>query len=173
MLSAMTPTSPMDSAAGDPDLGGSDPTSQHLSQEDRDLMERARASLEMAWCPYSGFRVGVALRCEDGRVFTGCNVENASYGLTICAERTAAVKAVSEGSRRFEVMALITDAGAALLPCGACRQFLIEFAPDLRILAKGASGELRICSLKELLPDAFVPGDLTTLRAARGKDEPV
>ena len=139
-----------------------------VKRRDADLVELARAALEKAWCPYSGFRVGVALLSTDGQVFTGCNVENASDGLTICAERTAVVKAVSEGARSFLAMGLVTDSEEALLPCGACRQFLMEFAPDLRVIAAGKAGDLRICSLKELLPGAFGARDLAaTLDAAQ------
>ncbi len=117
-----------------------------------------------AWAPYSGFHVGAALLCEDGTIFTGCNVENASYGLTICAERTAVVKAVSEGHRRFLGLAISTDLDTPASPCGMCRQTLAEFGPDLSILLVGQGGSRRLVELSQLLPDAFTPAELLAYR---------
>ena len=103
---------------------------------DEKLLELALDARKNAYVPYSGYAVGAALLAEDGRVFTGCNVENAAYGNTLCAERTALVKAVSEGCRRFTKIA-IASAGSAPYPCGACRQSLYEFAPELEVLVVG------------------------------------
>lgn len=129
------------------------------SQTDDALLRAARAAMARAWSPYSRFRVGAALLAEDGTVFSGCNVENASFGLTICAERTAVVKAVSEGRTRFLAIAVVTDSDRPLQPCGACRQFLAEFAPDLRVLAAGREGAHEETRLSELLPGAFTGSD--------------
>ena len=126
---------------------------------DAELFERACAMLERAYAPYSHFRVGACLLAEDGRVFTGCNVENASLGATICAERTAAVKAVSEGATRFKAIAIAGEKGAAW-PCGICRQFLREFGPDMRVIV-GKKGEpFETATLRQLLPHSFGPEDL-------------
>jgi cytidine deaminase len=125
---------------------------------DQTLIAAARQVYSNAYAPYSGFRVGAALQTRSGQVFTGCNVENASYGLTICAERVAVAKAVSEGERDFEAIAVISRGGVA--PCGACRQFLAEFNPDLRVIVAGLEGNSREFRLSELLPEAFSSGDL-------------
>jgi cytidine deaminase len=127
---------------------------------DRELQVAARAASRRAHSPYSGVRVGAALLASDGRVFTGCNVENASYGLTLCAERVAVAKAVSEGARRFTAIAIASNAARALMPCGACRQTLLEFAPRLRVLVVGPRGATSETTLDALLPDAFGPADL-------------
>ncbi len=133
---------------------------------DRELMEMAIAAREFAYAPYSGYRVGAALESEDGLVFTGCNIENAAYGNTICAERTALGKAVSEGARRFTRLA-IASSGSAPYPCGACRQSLYEFAPKLRILVTwdGRAEEALLC---DLLPEGFGPMSLGKDNAQRG-----
>ena len=123
---------------------------------DRDeLIARAREAMTYSYSPYSHFKVGAALLCRDGRVFTGCNVENASYGASNCAERTALFKAVSEGAREFTAIA-ITAEKSAPWPCGICRQALYEFAPDLRVIV--AWGDNRDEStLPLLLPHGFGP----------------
>ena len=128
---------------------------------DQTLIAAARQARPNAHAPYSGFAVGAALRTRSGRVFTGSNVENASYGLTICAERVAVAKAVSEGERDFEAIAIVSEGAAA--PCGACRQVLAEFNPDLRVIVadlEGSEGNRREFRLSELLPEAFLPSDL-------------
>ena len=125
-----------------------------------DLLRVAHAAAQLAYSPYSKVRVGAALLTPDGQVFTGCNVENASFGLTICAERVAFVKAVSAGVQEGAVMALATDLEHPLLPCGACRQFMHEFAPDLKLLIQGTQGPRVETTLAELLPRAFGPRDL-------------
>lgn len=125
---------------------------------DQELIAAARRACQNAYAPYSGFSVGAALQTRAGRVFTGCNVENASYGLTICAERVAVTKAVSEGERDFEAVAVVSRGGVT--PCGACRQVLAEFNPDLRVIVAGLEGNSRQFYLSELLPAAFSSGDL-------------
>ena len=117
--------------------------------------EKARVN---AYAPYSGFKVGAALLTGDGRVFTGVNVENSSYGATICAERTAFTKAISEGVRDFDAIA-VSAGDEPALPCGICRQFISEFAPDIRVITGPADEDgkgLSVTSLRKLLPEAFV-----------------
>ena len=126
---------------------------------DQELFDRAAAMLDMAYAPYSNYRVGAAILTEDGRVFTGCNVENASYGGTICAERTAAVKAVSEGARRFRAIAIAGERGPAW-PCGLCRQVLREFGQDMRVIVGTKEQAFEVTTLNELLPHGFGPEDL-------------
>jgi len=128
---------------------------------DQTLIAAARQARQNAYAPYSGFAVGAALRTRSGRVFTGSNVENVSYGLTICAERVAVAKAVSEGERDLEAIAVVSEGAAT--PCGACRQVLAEFNPDLRVIVadvRGSEEHHREFCLSELLPEAFLPGDL-------------
>jgi len=124
------------------------------------LIDGARAAMDGSYSPYSRFAVGAALLADDGRIFTGANVENSSYGLTICAERVALVKAVTEGVRHFQGLALQTSSGRFVTPCGACRQVLAEFCADLLIWISTDEG-VRKLSLRELLPLAFSPADLT------------
>jgi cytidine deaminase len=129
---------------------------------DRELVGQAAQAREQAYAVYSDFAVGAALRGRSGRVYTGCNVENASYPLSMCAERTALFKAVSEGERQFEAIAVVTATGA--MPCGACRQVLREFSGpngDLRILVSDLQGNTRIFTIDELLPAGFTPDQLS------------
>jgi cytidine deaminase len=123
------------------------------------LVEAARAVQQRAYAPYSQFRVGCALEADDGRMFVGCNVENASYGLTICAERAAVCAAVAAGAHRLRRAVVATDADPPAAPCGACRQVLSEFGRDLSITAVGSGGEVR-WTMAELLPSAFGPEQL-------------
>lgn len=127
---------------------------------DQTLVDLAFTMLERSYVPYSRFPVGAALLCGDGTVFTGCNVENAAYGSTICAERTALVKAVSEGHRQFATLAVVGRSEDYCWPCGACRQMLYEFAPDLMVLVGRGDGQFVKLPLKELLPHGFGPSSL-------------
>lgn len=120
----------------------------------KSLVEAAFAAIAHAHAPYSRFRVGAALETEAGERFAGCNVENASYGLTLCAERVAAAAAVAAGRRDFRRLVVAAECERATPPCGACRQFLAEFAPNLEIFGVAAS-ETRRWSLRELLPALF------------------
>lgn len=125
---------------------------------DEMLLNSAIEARKFAYAPYSGYKVGAALLATDGRVFTGCNVENAAYGNAMCAERTALFKAVSEGARAFSAIA-IAGSGSAPFPCGACRQSLYEFAPQLRVLVTW-DGQVRKTTLDALLPEGFGPASL-------------
>ena len=125
---------------------------------ERELVDHAFAMLERSYAPYSHFPVGAALECADGTVFTGCNVENAAYGSTICAERTAVVKAVSEGHRdAFVRIAIVGRSEDYCWPCGSCRQVLFEFAPDLECLIARGDGDYVKLPLRELLSHGFGP----------------
>jgi cytidine deaminase len=123
-----------------------------------DLVEAACAIRAFAYAPYSNYRVGAAILLTDGRIITGVNVENASYGLSNCAERTAIYKAVTDGYQELEAIAICTENGGS--PCGACRQVLVEFAGDILVLLSDASGEVREKTLYTLLPDHFGPEHL-------------
>ena len=127
---------------------------------DRQLADLALDARRHAYVPYSKFNVGAALLCADDTVFTGCNVENAAYGSTICAERTALVKAISEGQRDFVTIAIAGSGDDFCRPCGSCRQMLYEFAPDLRVLAVRQDGQFEVSTLNDLLPHAFGPAAL-------------
>ena len=122
---------------------------------DRELMSMAYEASMNAYVPYSRFAVGAALECSDGTVYTGCNVENAALGSTICAERTACVKAVSDGKRQFRRIAIFADSQNWCTPCGACRQFLAEFSPDMEVLCARVGGRYVSYKLSELMPHVF------------------
>ena len=122
---------------------------------EQELKRTAMEMLDRAYVPYSHFPVGAALECEDGAVFTGCNIENASYGLTICAERTAAFKAVSEGHRRFKRIVIAGLSDDYCYPCGACRQVLYEFGPNMEIICLNKNGDAKSMNIRELLPCGF------------------
>ena len=122
---------------------------------EQELVQAALDAREVAYVPYSHFPVGAALECEDGTVFRGCNVENAAFGSTICAERTAVLKAVSEGHRHFRRLAIAGASGDYCWPCGACRQVLSEFAPSLGLLIAAEDGRYIKTDLAALLPHSF------------------
>jgi cytidine deaminase len=121
------------------------------------LRERAAAAMANAYAPYSGFRVGAALLGSDGSVSEGCNVENASYPVGICAERAAIAAAVARGVRNFSAIVIATEAETPTSPCGMCRQVLMEFAPDLAVLSVTSNGAEAQWSMSDLLPAAFTP----------------
>ncbi len=123
------------------------------------LVDAAWSAREQAYAPYSKFAVGAALLAADGRIFVGCNVENLSFGLSNCAERTAIFHAVTQGEREFDAMAIVADGPEATPPCGACRQVLMEFGPDMRIILagdQGSQGPMREFTAGDLLPQAFI-----------------
>ena len=122
---------------------------------DQELLDLARAAAGKSYSPYSHFPVGAALECADGTIFTGCNVENAAYGDTICAERTAAVKAVSEGRRDFVRIAIWGNSREYCYPCGSCRQFLQEFSKEMTVVCGRGDGEYVSHPLNEMMPFTF------------------
>lgn len=122
---------------------------------DRELLRMAQQASENAYAPYSRFCVGAAIECDDGSVFTGCNVENAAYGDTICAERTAIVKAISEGRRKFRRIAIYAEGKGYAMPCGSCRQVMAEFSPDMEVLCAKAGGSYVSYPLSRLMPYTF------------------
>jgi len=135
------------------------------------LIEAARRASERAYCPYSHFPVGAALLTEDGRIYAGCNVENASYGLTICAERNAVFQAVanSHGDTRIRCVVIYTPTGDPTAPCGACRQVIREFGPDAEVISVCDGSAVMRSSTRELLPESFGPEELGVLA---GKEAP-
>ena len=132
------------------------PSPQPESRQARRLIKLARAAMKNAYAPYSDFRVGAAILLRDGRVFTGCNVENASYGLTICAERNAIFSAVAASAKKPEIVlaAVVNHRGMACSPCGACRQVIAEFGPEATVWYLGPDG-FRARTIAQLLPDGF------------------
>ncbi len=124
----------------------------------QNLVSQAVVVRRLAYVPYSKFPVGAALLTKSGKIYTGCNVENASYGLTVCAERVAIWKAVSEGETEFEALAVATNIGGS--PCGACRQVMAEFAPEMPVLIADLAGKITTMNVAELLPLAFTPQHL-------------
>jgi len=135
------------------------------ANEREQLIAAACQVRELAYAPYSRYQVGAALLAQSGEIITGCNVENASYGLTICAERSAVVTAIAQGKRKFTALAVAAPAGG--MPCGACRQVLAEFAPNLLVLIISADApeQVREVSLTELLPLSFTPAALSNKSA--------
>lgn len=122
---------------------------------DTKLLALADKAMENAYAPYSKFKVGAALLCSDGTVFCGCNIENGSFGATNCAERTAVFKAVSEGYRNFEAIAIVSSGGGETYPCGICRQVMGEFAPNLRIILRNDEGEPVSYNFMDIMPKFF------------------
>lgn len=127
----------------------------------RELIEMALEAKKKAYVPYSNFHVGAALLTTDGKIYTGCNIESASYTPTICAERTAISKAVSEGDKKFEAIAIVGDSDFTF-PCGVCRQVMREFSKDLKVIIANSPDEYREYTLEEILPYSFGPEDLKT-----------
>ncbi len=131
------------------------------AREPNELVQMALKAMENAYVPYSGFHVGAALIADNGKVYTGCNIENASYGATICAERTAIVKAISDGARGIKAIAITSDSPEATMPCGICRQTLAEFcAPDTPLYLSDRFGQYTAYVFKDILPHAFTQKDL-------------
>lgn len=125
-----------------------------------ELIAAARRAVEQAYAPYSGFRVGAAVRAGSGRIYAGCNVENASYGLTLCAERNAVFQAVAAGERRIEALTVYTPTPSPTAPCGACRQVIAEFGPEARIRCTCDGPDFIEATLESLLPARFGPHNL-------------
>jgi len=120
---------------------------------------------EKAYAPYSGFHVGAALFADNGKVYTGCNVENASYGAAICAERTAVVKAISDGAKKILAIAVSSDSNSPTMPCGICRQVLSEFcSPDMPLFLSNKNGEYKVFTFEELLPHSFKQSDMEDVK---------
>ena len=126
-----------------------------MNEASEKLIDAARAAREKAHAPFSNFKVGAALETIAGEIITGCNIENASYGLTMCAERVAIFKAISEGEKNFTEMAIVGDAEILTPPCGACRQIIWEFCGDIPIILSNLNGETRTFQMSALLPEAF------------------
>ena len=124
------------------------------------LIEAARSARGFAIAPFSRFRVGAALEAMDNRIFTGCNVENATYGLTMCAERVAVLKALSEGARSFRRLAVVADTVKLITPCGACRQIIWEFCGDIVVVLANEEGQSETLQMRDLLPRPFDAGYL-------------
>jgi len=120
-----------------------------------ELYQAAIQARSKAYVPYSHFSVGAALLTKSGKIFTGCNVENAAYPSSTCAERTAVAKAVSEGERDFKAVLVVADGERPCSPCGSCRQILAEFSPEMEVIMANLKGATKTCSLKELLPETF------------------
>ena len=123
--------------------------SNETREKEERLLQTAKNASENAHCPYSHFRVGAALVCKNGDIYTGCNIENSSFGLSICAERVAVFKAISDGIKEFSMIAIYTESDRIVYPCGACLQVLAEFAPDIELILTNGKQRVR-CSLEEL-----------------------
>ncbi len=129
-----------------------------------ELLKMAVKAQNNAYAPYSHFKVGAAILTRNGKIYSGCNIENSSYGASICAERVALFKAVSEGEKDFLAIAIATDTKEPVMPCGICRQVLSEFAPNLKIYAINISGKVKEALLDQMLPDAFTKEDLEDIK---------
>ncbi|MGE5633213.1 MAG: cytidine deaminase [Caulobacteraceae bacterium] len=119
------------------------------------LLDKAKDAMKYAYVPYSKFKVGAAVLTKTGKIYTGCNIENASYGAAICAERVALTKAISEGEREFEAIAVASNLESFTYPCGICRQFISEWGLDIKIITRSGD-KVRVHTIGELLPEAFV-----------------
>lgn len=126
-----------------------------MSEDLESLIEAAKQARMQSVAPFSDFEVGAAVRTESGKVYTGCNIESASYGLTVCAERVAIWKALSEGERHFTELAVVADTDTLTPPCGTCRQIIWEFARDAKIVFANLDGRNQVFNIRQLLPDAF------------------
>ena len=126
-----------------------------MSENLESLIEAAKQARMQSVAPFSNFEVGAAVRTESGKVYTGCNIESASYGLTVCAERVAIWKALSEGERHFTELAVVADTDTLTPPCGTCRQIIWEFARDAKIVFANLDGRNQVFNIRQLLPDAF------------------
>jgi cytidine deaminase len=124
------------------------------------LITAAKAARENAHAPFSQFKVGAALRTVSGKIFGGCNVENATYGLTVCAERVAIFKAISEGERQFDAIAVVTDTDSLTPPCGACRQLIWEFCGDVPVVMSNLQGKVETLRMSQLFPKPFDSSNL-------------
>lgn len=125
------------------------------NQKAKKLVKIASSARKKAYAPYSKFKVGAALEAENGKIYTGCNIENASYGITVCAERVALVKAVSEGVKKFKRIAVVANSKKPCPPCGICRQALYEFAPKMEIIMANLKGKMMSENISRLLAHAF------------------
>ncbi|MFJ5759948.1 cytidine deaminase [Neobacillus sp. NPDC093182] len=129
--------------------------------DEKGLLEEAKKAREYAYVPYSKFQVGAALLAKDGKVFHGCNIENASYGMTNCAERTALFKAYSDGVTQFDSLVVVADTDGPISPCGACRQVISELCDaEMEVILTNLKGDILRITVKDLLPGAFSPDDL-------------
>ena len=126
-----------------------------MKHSDQELIDEATAVREHAYAPFSDFRVGSALETDDGEVISGCNVESASYGLTVCAERVAIWKAISQGKRKIKHIAVVADTEELTPPCGVCRQIIWEFGGDIPVILANLKGKVEVVQMRELLPRAF------------------
>jgi cytidine deaminase len=129
-------------------------------EESKSLIEKAIKARENAYVPYSNFKVGAAVLTVEGEVFTGCNVEIASFGGTICAERTALLKAISNGYKSFKAIAVVGKEGSFTYPCGICRQFIVEFGMNIEVIVAKTAEDFKIFTIEELLPYGFTGEDL-------------
>lgn len=126
----------------------------------KELIQKASLAKEASVSPYSNFRVGSALLTDDDKIYTGCNVENSTFGLTLCAERTAIFKAISEGKRKFKTIVVVSDSPDYITPCGACRQIIFDHCGEIDIICTNSKNEYKIFKTSELLPFAFGDKDL-------------
>lgn len=137
---------------------------------DRELVREAIEAKKNAYVPYSNFPVGAALLTKEGKVYRGCNIECASYGGTNCAERTAIFKAVSEGDRNIEAIAVVSDLDDYTYPCGICRQVIVEYGRDIKLIIGKSEEEFKVYTINDLLPNSFTPEDLEKKEAVKNND---